>query len=73
VDNRKTMRQDAPKLVHRQSVAQPSPEPLAPVPEYAREPTPDDEKKRERASPLDMVFREAEVIAQNLKESGTRR
>jgi hypothetical protein len=57
----------------RQSVVQPSPELLAHVPEYDPEPTPDDEKKRERCSPLDMLFREAEVIAQNLKESGTRR
>jgi hypothetical protein len=69
----KRIGQDAPKLVRRQSVAQSLPEPLAPVPEYDREPTPDDERKRERSSPLDMLFREAEVIAQNLKESGTRR
>ena len=34
-----------------------------------------DEGKKERkpASRLDMLFREAEVIAKNLKESGTRR
>jgi hypothetical protein len=31
------------------------------------------DKKRERPSLLDMLFREAEVIARNLKESGTRR
>jgi len=30
-------------------------------------------KRRTPASPLEMLFREAEVIAQNLKESGTRR
>jgi hypothetical protein len=35
--------------------------------------TPGGDKKRERPSPLDMLFREAEVIARNLKESGTRR
>ena len=39
--------------------------------------TPDGEagedRKRERPSLLDMLFREAEVIARNLKESGTRR
>ena len=31
------------------------------------------EEERERPSLLDMLFREAEVIARNLKESGTRR
>jgi hypothetical protein len=31
------------------------------------------EEERKRPSPLDMLFREAEVIARNLKESGTRR
>jgi hypothetical protein len=35
--------------------------------------TPGGEEERERPSPLDMLFREAEVIARNLKESGTRR
>ena len=31
------------------------------------------EKGQERPSLLEMLFREAEVISQNLKESGTRR
>lgn len=35
--------------------------------------TPGGEEERERPSLLDMLFREAEVIAHNLKESGTRR
>jgi hypothetical protein len=35
--------------------------------------TPGDDEVRERPSLLDMLFREAEVIARNLKESGTRR
>jgi hypothetical protein len=35
--------------------------------------TPGGEEARERPSLLDMLFREAEVIARNLKESGTRR
>ena len=35
--------------------------------------TPGGEEERERPSLLDMLFREAEVIARNLKESGTRR
>lgn len=35
--------------------------------------TDDAEPARRPASPLDMLFREAEVIARNLKESGTRR
>ena len=35
--------------------------------------TPGGDRKRERPSLLDMLFREAEVIARNLKESGTRR
>ena len=35
--------------------------------------TPGGEEERERPSLLDMWFREAEVIACNLKESGTRR
>jgi hypothetical protein len=73
VDDKKTIRPDSSKLVHRQDVARPSPESLAPVSESDPEPTPGDEKKRERSSPLDMLFREAEVIAQNLKESGARR
>ena len=42
-------------------------------PETSPEPTPGGEKEREQPSALDMLFREAEVIAQNLKESGTRR
>jgi len=33
----------------------------------------EEEEHRRPASPLDMLFCEAEVIAQNLKESGTRR
>jgi hypothetical protein len=33
----------------------------------------EEEEERERPSLLDMLFREAEVIARNLKESGTRR
>lgn len=73
MDNRKTIRQDSSEPIRRRDVARPSPEPLAPAPEYDPRPTPNDEKKRERSSPLDMLFREAEVIAQNLKESGTRR
>jgi len=32
-----------------------------------------DERERRPASTLDLWFREAEVIARNLKESGTRR
>jgi hypothetical protein len=32
-----------------------------------------EDRRRERPSPLEMLYREAEVIAQNLKESGTRR
>ena len=35
--------------------------------------TPGNKEERERPSLLDMLFREAEVIARNLKESGTRR
>ncbi|MDY7041342.1 MAG: hypothetical protein SVX38_10815 [Chloroflexota bacterium] len=31
------------------------------------------EGQRKPVSPLEMLFREAEIIAQNLKESGTRR
>jgi hypothetical protein len=42
-------------------------------PEAPPEPEPDGEKKQERGIPGDMLLREAEVIAQNLKESGTRR
>jgi hypothetical protein len=50
------------------------PEPLmTAVPRSGPEPTPGGERKREQPSLLDMLFREAEVIAQNLKESGTRR
>jgi hypothetical protein len=54
------------------SEALPEP-PIAPVPGSGPEPTPGDERKQEQPSPLDMIFREAEIIAQNLKESGTRR
>jgi hypothetical protein len=42
-------------------------------PEAPPEPEPGGEKKQERGIPGDMLLREAEVIAQNLKESGTRR
>jgi hypothetical protein len=42
-------------------------------PEAPPEPKSGGEKKQERDIPGDMLFREAEVIAQNLKESGTRR
>jgi len=42
-------------------------------PEAWPEPTSGGERKREQASLLEMLFREAETIAQNLKESGTRR
>jgi hypothetical protein len=63
----KRTRTDTPNL------ARISPESLASIPKHDPEPTPDDEKEREQSLPLDMLFREAEVIAQNLKESGTRR
>ncbi|MBC7250036.1 MAG: hypothetical protein H5T62_07110 [Anaerolineae bacterium] len=33
----------------------------------------EEKKRRKPASPLEMIFLEAEIIAQNLKESGTRR
>ena len=36
-------------------------------------PPPEGEGKHQQPSPLDMLFREAEIIARNLKESGTRR
>jgi hypothetical protein len=42
-------------------------------PEVPPKPEPGGEKKQEQGIPGDMLFREAEVIAQNLKESGTRR
>ena len=42
-------------------------------PGVAPEPTPEGKEKRRQTSLLDMLFREAEVIAHNLKESGTRR
>ena len=42
-------------------------------PGVAPKPTPEGEGKCEQTSLLDMVFREAEVIARNLKESGSRR
>ncbi len=32
-----------------------------------------DKKRQKPVSPLQMILREAEIIAQNLKESGTRR
>jgi hypothetical protein len=49
----------------------PAPQDIAPEPTSGK----GDEGKKERkpASRLDMLFREAEVIAKNLKESGTRR
>ena len=43
------------------------------LPEASPQPAPNGEEERNRPSPLDMLFREAEVIAHNLKESGTRR
>lgn len=46
----------------------PSPQETTPEPELNEE-----REKRKKPSPLEMLFREAEVIAQNLKESGTRR
>ena len=36
-------------------------------------PAPEEKNGPPAASPMDMLFREAEVIARNLKESGTRR
>ena len=42
-------------------------------PGVAPKPTPEGEGKRPQTSRLDMLFREAEIIAHNLKESGTRR
>lgn len=45
-----------------------SPRETTPEPELGEE-----REKRKKPSPLEMLFREAEVIAQNLKESGTRR
>ena len=42
-------------------------------PEVLPKSVPGGEGKRERPSPLEMLFREAEVIARNLRESGTRR
>lgn len=44
--------------------------------EAAAEPSPksaSQDRNGQPPSPLDMLLREAEVIAQNLKESGTRR
>jgi hypothetical protein len=41
--------------------------------EAPSQPTVSAEKGRAHPSALNMLFREAEVIAQNLKESGTRR
>lgn len=53
------------------------PQPAAEKPEVVEElePAPEDEdsKERRRHSRRAMVLREAEIIAQNLKESGTRR
>ena len=42
-------------------------------PEAPPEPEPSGEKEQQRGIPGDMLLREAEVIAQNLKEGGTRR
>lgn len=53
-------------------VAQPEASPDLVV-SSAERATPGGEEERERPSLLDMLFREAEVIARNLKESGTRR
>jgi hypothetical protein len=55
-----------------ETVAQPEASPDVVVSPVERA-TPGGEEERERPSPLDMLFREAEVIARNLKESGTRR
>jgi hypothetical protein len=65
-------RQDAEEERIEETVAQPeaSPDPVVSSVERA---TPGGEEERERPSLLDMLFREAEVIARNLKESGTRR
>lgn len=41
--------------------------------EALTETTADAHKKRVRPSALELLFQEAEVIARNLKESGTRR
>jgi hypothetical protein len=42
-------------------------------PETAPESPAGEERKPEQSTALDMLFREAEVIARNLKESKTRR
>ena len=42
-------------------------------PEVPPEPEPGDKKTRGKDTLQEMLFREAEVIARNLKESGTRR
>ena len=60
--------------VEKESVKKKPAPPEMPIsPGDGPESTPGGEGKRERPSPLEMLFREAEVIAQNLKESGTRR
>jgi hypothetical protein len=73
-------RQDAEEERIEETVAQPeaSPDVVARtsndlVVSSVERATPGDDEVRERPSLLDMLFREAEVIARNLKESGTRR
>jgi hypothetical protein len=65
-------RQDAEEGRIEETVAQPEASPDLVVSSVERA-TPGDDEVRERPSLLDMLFREAEVIARNLKESGTRR
>jgi hypothetical protein len=65
-------RQDAEEERIEETVAQPESSPDLVVSSVERA-TPGGEEERERPSLLDMLFREAEVIARNLKESGTRR
>jgi hypothetical protein len=59
--------------VEKESVKKKPDPPETPISPGDGQSTPGGEGKRERPSSLDMLFREAEVIAQNLKESGTRR
>ena len=56
-----------------QEVTEKSAEETDVEPEVPREPEPGDKKTREKDTFQEMLFREAEVIARNLKESGTRR
>ena len=48
-------------------------EEVASPPGAVPQPTSEGGKKHQQSSLLDMLFREAEIIARNLKESGTRR